>query len=95
VINPKKPTSINIRITIGYETSTAGTFKSHHGTYSDADAALFADSVDATTHTVSEQGKAHFSWGAKQGRKLEQEWNSRVELYHKQCCQSSQPADQR
>ncbi|KAK7178626.1 dihydroxyacetone synthase [Paraphaeosphaeria sporulosa] len=33
-----KPTFINIRTTIGHGTSTAGTFKSHHGTYTDEDA---------------------------------------------------------
>ena len=35
-----KPTFINIRATIGFGTSTAGTFKSHHGTYPDEDAVL-------------------------------------------------------
>lgn len=33
-----QPTFINIKTTIGYGTSTAGTFKSRHGTYSDEDA---------------------------------------------------------
>ncbi|KAF2225997.1 transketolase [Elsinoe ampelina] len=35
-----RPTFINIRTTIGFGTSTAGAFKSHHGTYSDEDALM-------------------------------------------------------
>ncbi|KIY03673.1 uncharacterized protein Z520_00364 [Fonsecaea multimorphosa CBS 102226] len=46
----RKPTFINIRTTIGFGTSTAGTFKSHHGTYTDDDAALFAESSNTPSH---------------------------------------------
>ncbi|KUL85772.1 hypothetical protein ZTR_08486 [Talaromyces verruculosus] len=42
----KQPTFINIKTTIGYGTSTAGTFKSHHGTYSDEDATLLDETLD-------------------------------------------------
>lgn len=78
------PTFINIRTTIGYGTSTAGTFKSHHGTYSDEDASLYADEVSSTsTHSISKQGKAHFDQVAERGKAVEQDWNVRLELYQK------------
>ncbi|PLB44828.1 hypothetical protein P170DRAFT_366766 [Aspergillus steynii IBT 23096] len=69
-----KPTFINIRTTIGYGTATAGTAKSHHGTYSDEDAALYGNE-DAKTHTLSDQTRAFFSQLVDQGKALEAEWD--------------------
>jgi dihydroxyacetone synthase len=78
-----KPTFINIRTTIGYGTSTAGTFKSHHGTYSDADAALYAAGDIVTTHSLSEQTKSYLAWCVVQGQSLEDDWNALLASYSK------------
>jgi len=75
------PTFINIRTTIGFGTSTAGTFKSHHGTYLNEDAARYAETAKAPTHTVSEQGKTYFEYTTKQGQALDRDWQARVQLY--------------
>lgn len=72
-----KPIFINIRTTIGFGTSTAGTFKSHHGTYSDEDAGLYA-SEGMATHTLSNQTKRFFSELVVYGKALEAEWDSLV-----------------
>lgn len=78
-----KPTFINIRTTIGYGTSTAGTFKSHHGTYTDADAAFYASSDVSTTHTLSEQTKAYLAGSVARGQTLEENWNDLLVAYNK------------
>ncbi|KAF4551115.1 Dihydroxyacetone synthase-like protein 2 [Elsinoe fawcettii] len=78
-----KPTFINIRTTIGFGTSTAGTFKSHHGTYSDDDAALYAEASATSSHTISKQGKAYFDLATDQGKAIEQDWNARVDKYRR------------
>ncbi|KAL2864271.1 Transketolase, thiamine diphosphate binding domain-containing protein [Aspergillus lucknowensis] len=74
-----KPVFINIRTTIGYGTSTAGTFKSHHGTYSDEDAAKFATHTES--HALSQQTKDYFAPLIEQGWALEQSWNDSVSRY--------------
>ena len=78
-----KPTFINIRTTIGFGTSTAGTFKSHHGTYSDADASLYADATATSPHAISKQGKSYFDLAVKQGASTEQDWKIRVDHYRR------------
>lgn len=78
-----KPTFINIKTTIGFGTASAGTFKSHHGTYSDEDAALFLAADVTSTHTLSTQAKAHFQYTVDQGKKIEGEWNNKLEKYTK------------
>ncbi|OQU98946.1 Transketolase, thiamine diphosphate binding domain-containing protein [Cladophialophora immunda] len=78
-----KPTFINIRTTIGYGTSTAGTFKSHHGTYSDEDAALYASPSVSATHTLSEQTKAYLSRCVTRGQAIEDDWNALLSSYRK------------
>ncbi|PON22146.1 hypothetical protein TGAM01_v209020 [Trichoderma gamsii] len=75
-----QPTMINIRTTIGYGTSTAGTFKSHHGTYTNDDASLYASGTD-TTHTLSARTKAYFSECAAVGQALEGKWNDNLKRY--------------
>ena len=49
-LEKNKPTFINIRTTIGYGTTSAGTFKSYHGTYSDDDAAKHTAPGVTATH---------------------------------------------
>ncbi|KAJ5612720.1 hypothetical protein N7510_005914 [Penicillium lagena] len=72
-----KPTFINIRTVIGFGTSTAGTFKSHHGTYSDEDAGLYGNEGMAT-HTLSNQTKRFFSELVVCGKALEEKWDKLV-----------------
>jgi dihydroxyacetone synthase len=79
----EKPTFINIKTTIGFGTASAGTFKSHHGTYSDEDAALFKAADVTSTHALSLQAKAYFRYTVDQGKKVESEWNHRLEQYTK------------
>ena len=78
-----RPTMLNIRTTIGYGTSTAGTFKSHHGTYSDEDAALYAEDGETSAHKVSARSKKYFESAVEQGKASEQEWQARVDLYRR------------
>ncbi len=75
-----QPTMINIRTTIWYGTSTAGTFKSHHGTYTEEDAGRYA-TEGSSTHTLSKRAKKHFQWGTDEGVRLESSWNDAVSRY--------------
>lgn len=76
-----KPTFINIRTTIGYGTLTAGTFKSHHGTYSDEDAAKLATPGVTETHTLSEKGKEYWRATVSKGQELERCWEDSVKRH--------------
>ncbi|KAL1296808.1 hypothetical protein AAFC00_004434 [Neodothiora populina] len=76
-----KPTFINIRTTIGYGTTTAGTYKSHHGTYTDDDAAKQASEGVEATHTLTEGTKKYWSEVVARGEKLEGAWNEKVKNY--------------
>ncbi|KAI5240364.1 hypothetical protein E4T42_08410 [Aureobasidium subglaciale] len=75
-----RPTFINIRTTIGYGTATAGTFKSHHGTYSDHDAALYA-SDHASTHTLTEETRTYWKEAMTRGKELENAWSEDMKKY--------------
>jgi dihydroxyacetone synthase len=80
----RKPTMINIRTTIGYGTATAGTYKSHHGTYTDEDAALYADTTNELdkTHTLSDRTNQYLRhWSVDQGAQLENDWSERLRRY--------------
>ncbi|UPL01971.1 hypothetical protein LCI18_012905 [Fusarium solani-melongenae] len=75
------PTFINIRSTIGYGTATAGTAKSHHGTYSEADAALYAETSNQASHRVSKECKAYFNERADQGNRGQDLWLEMLDRY--------------
>ncbi|EEU39707.1 uncharacterized protein NECHADRAFT_94736 [Fusarium vanettenii 77-13-4] len=75
------PTFINIRSTIGYGTTTAGTAKSHHGTYSEADAALYAETSDQASHRVSKECRAYFNERADQGNCDQDLWLDTLDRY--------------
>ncbi|KAG8631156.1 hypothetical protein KVT40_000296 [Elsinoe batatas] len=90
-----RPTFINIRTTIGFGTSTAGTYKSHHGTYSDEDAALYAEADATSPHTISKQGKAFFDSAVDLGKVAEQDWNARLDLYKRQFPEEGKRLDDR
>nr|XP_036577936.1 dihydroxyacetone synthase [Colletotrichum truncatum]KAF6785066.1 dihydroxyacetone synthase [Colletotrichum truncatum] len=76
-----QPTFINIRTTIGFGTSTAGTFKSHHGTYSEEDAALYGTAGLSSTHTLSDKTKEYFGEVIDRGNFLEKSWNKKLQEY--------------
>lgn len=76
-----KPTFVNIRTTIGYGTSTAGTFKSHHGTYTDEDSQKQASDGVSDTHTLSEDSARYFGEVVPRGEELEESWNNLLERY--------------
>ncbi|THW40764.1 hypothetical protein D6D22_05707 [Aureobasidium pullulans] len=76
-----KPTFINIRTTIGYGTATAGTFKSHHGTYSDDDAALYASPGHVQTHTLTESTRKYWEEVSERGKELESRWSENMANY--------------
>lgn len=78
----RKPVFLNIRTTIGFGTSTAGTFKSHHGTYSDEDAGLYG-SEGLPSHTLSYQTKRFFSGLVPRGKVLEAQWNDLLNSWTK------------
>ncbi|KAH8817132.1 Transketolase, thiamine diphosphate binding domain-containing protein [Xylogone sp. PMI_703] len=78
-----KPTFINIRTTIGFGTSVAGTFKAHHGTYSDEDAAAHLAPGVSSTHEISHQARNYFKSTVENGARLEDEWNLKVKAYCK------------
>lgn len=77
-----KPTFINIRTTIGYKTSSAGTAKSHHDSYSEDDAALYQYAKDTPTHTVSEQTQEFFRKVHDRGDARAAEWKKQLEQYN-------------
>lgn len=76
-----KPTFINIRTTIGYGTAAAGTHKTHHSNYSEADAALYAQCPDVATHQLSEDGKEYFAHCRQYGASLQRDWDAQLEHY--------------
>lgn len=76
-----KPTFINIRTTIGYGTATAGTFKSHHGTYTDDDAAKQASEGVTTSHTLSAGTLKYFGEVKPRGKGLEENWSQLLDRY--------------
>ncbi|KAH7072317.1 transketolase [Paraphoma chrysanthemicola] len=75
-----KSTFINIPTTIGHGTSTAGTSKSHHGTYTDEDAAKYATAGVETSHTLSEATRRYWQQAAEQGQEKEYEWNQKLDM---------------
>jgi dihydroxyacetone synthase len=80
-LEKSKPTFINIRTTIGFGTSTAGTFKSHHGTYSDDDAVNHLAPGVTSTHQLSQNALDYFKFTVEEGKRLEDEWKSKLEKY--------------
>lgn len=90
-----KPTFINIGTTIGHGTSTAGTFKSHHGTYTDNDAAKQATPGVSTTHAISDQTKEYWRQVVANGQMLEDEWNQRMDRYARVYPDLAQKLEQR
>ncbi|KAL5343030.1 Transketolase, thiamine diphosphate binding domain-containing protein [Aspergillus crustosus] len=79
-----KPVFVNIRTTIGYGTSTAGTAKSHHGTYSDEDAKLYSwtDAAEPqASHQLSDVTKKYLGAVVARGQQEEDDWMSHLHAY--------------
>lgn len=76
-----KPTFINIHTTIGFGTSTAGTFKSHHGTYTDDDAGMYTSPGEAASHAVTKMTKDYFCHVVTKGQELHDSWKDMVQKY--------------
>jgi len=76
-----KPTFVNVRTTIGYGTSKAGSAMSHHGTYTEEDAAQYCPAGEFTTHTISSATKNYFAELVTKGSDLETKWNDLITQY--------------
>ncbi|OQV09526.1 Transketolase, domain-containing protein [Cladophialophora immunda] len=76
-----KPTFINIRTTIGYGTSSAGTSESHHGMYDQADAEHFALYPNQPPHSPTEATKQYLASAADRGNIEASLWASKLQDY--------------
>ncbi|KAK9343376.1 Transketolase, thiamine diphosphate binding domain-containing protein [Lipomyces starkeyi] len=76
-----KPTLINIRTTIGYNTTKAGTAAAHHGTFSDVDLVSCVGEESRPTHYVIPEVYEYFAQTGEKGASLEQEWNATLQSY--------------
>jgi dihydroxyacetone synthase len=90
-----KPTFVNIRTTIGHGTSTAGTFKSHHGTFNDEDAKIYASPGLEATHTLTEATRGYWREAAAHGQQIEDEWNQILKKYTSEHPELAQQLQQR
>ncbi|KAK9427706.1 Transketolase, thiamine diphosphate binding domain-containing protein [Lipomyces doorenjongii] len=76
-----KPTLINIRTTIGYSTTKAGTAAAHHGTFTDADLVSCVGEKSRPTHYVIPEVYEYFTETQQEGTLLEQEWKATLQSY--------------
>ncbi|THX47735.1 hypothetical protein D6D08_10140, partial [Aureobasidium pullulans] len=56
-------------------------FCSHHGTYSDDDAALYASPGHVQTHTLTESTRKYWEEISERGKELESRWSENMENY--------------
>ncbi|KAK9446840.1 Transketolase, thiamine diphosphate binding domain-containing protein [Limtongia smithiae] len=75
-----KPTIINIRTTIGYNTGKAGTAGAHHGTFSDEDL-IKAGGTLGVSHHVSQEVYEDFALSASRGAAIEHAWQDTFASY--------------
>ncbi|KAK9242096.1 Transketolase, thiamine diphosphate binding domain-containing protein [Lipomyces tetrasporus] len=76
-----KPTLINIRTTIGYNTTKAGTAAAHHGTFTDMDVISCVGEKSRPTHWVMPEVYEYFRQSGEKGASLEHEWNATLRSY--------------
>ncbi|KAH7273202.1 Transketolase, thiamine diphosphate binding domain-containing protein [Fusarium solani] len=80
----KKPVFINVRTVIGLGTSSAGTFKAHHGAF-DADSVAaskrLAGQDPSATHQIPSSALKYFRERKQHGQKLQSDWESLLEEY--------------
>ncbi|KAG8162255.1 hypothetical protein KVR01_008020 [Diaporthe batatas] len=81
-----KPVFINIRTVIGVGTSTAGTYKAHHGAFdkdSIARSKQLAGLSAESTHVVPPDALSLFRERRQHGKRLQEEWEARLSQYSK------------
>jgi dihydroxyacetone synthase len=81
-----KPTFINIRTTIGYNTSKANTAGAHHGTFSDEDVEVVLEQLgdkSRPTHYISPETYNYFKEAGERGAAEDAEWSEAVQKYYK------------
>lgn len=79
-----KPVFINVRTVIGLGTSTAGTYKAHHGVFdsgSVAESKRLAGQDPSSTHQVPSDALEFFRERKQHGQNLEAEWKDLLERY--------------
>ncbi|KAJ0137081.1 Secondary metabolism regulator LAE1 [Fusarium oxysporum f. sp. albedinis] len=80
----KKPVFVNVRTVIGLGTSSAGTFKAHHGAFdaeSVAESKRLAGQDPSTTHQIPSSALKYFRERKQHGQKIESDWESLLEEY--------------
>lgn len=93
-----KPVFVNVRTVIGVGTSTAGTYKAHHGAFdkeSIARSKQLAGLDPESTHVVPPDALAFFRERRQNGIRLQQEWESRISYYSKVYPEESQALEMR
>ncbi|KAJ4136574.1 hypothetical protein NW768_004191 [Fusarium equiseti] len=78
------PVFINVRTVIGLGTSSAGTFKAHHGAFDAADVAeskRLAGQDPSTTHQIPSSVLEFFRERKQHGEKLQSDWEALLEEY--------------
>ncbi|KAK3942517.1 putative dihydroxyacetone synthase [Diplogelasinospora grovesii] len=79
-----KPVFINVRTVIGLGTSSAGTYKAHHGVFDAESVALskrLAGQDPAATHQIPPSSLEYFRERKQHGQKLQGEWDDLVKRY--------------
>lgn len=76
-----KPTFINVRTTIGYGTSSAGTAESHHGKYDAVDSKRFEVYEGQPPHQPTEETRQYLAAAADRGTAKAKQWVSDLERY--------------
>ena len=79
-----KPVFINVCTVIGLGTSTAGTYKAHHGVFDAESVALskrLAGQDPSTTHQIPPSSLKYFRERKQHGQKLQSEWDDLVKRY--------------
>lgn len=87
-----KPVFIHCRTVIGVDTTTAGTYKAHHGTFDRASIARLkrlAGLPDESTHVVPIEPLQFFRERKTYGRELENKWNALKSRYETACPQKA------
>ena len=80
----RKPVFINIRTVIGLGTSTAGTYKAHHGIFDAESVALskrLAGQDPSMTHQIPPASLEYFRERKQRGQKLQGEWDDLLQRY--------------
>jgi dihydroxyacetone synthase len=78
-----QPSFVNIRTTIGYGTSRAGSSRAHHSTFSEEDATMCIAEPGLPTHTITTATRDYFKQSTERGIQFERTWLSDFALYRR------------